>query len=373
MSTHTACAGVDPARCLPITLDVGTNNAELREDPLYLGLDIPRVGREIYDELLDEFVDAVAEVFPDALLQFEDFQTPNAFRLLDRYRDRVQCFNDDIQGTAAVALGGLYASARITGVPFRETRILFSGAGSAAVGIADLIVQAMVDEGVDEAEARLRCWFVDSQGLVVAGRDGLADHKLGYAHDSEQMDLGQAIRHLRPHALIGATGQGGTFTQPLLEAMAEVNDRPVVFALSNPTSQAECTAEEAYRWSGGRAVYASGSPFAPVEYDGRTFAPGQGNNVYIFPGIGLASVAVRPTKITDEMFLAAARTLAASVSEEALASGSIYPRISRIREVSIAIAIAVAELAYEQGVAREQRPDDLEELVRGCVYSVEYD
>jgi malate dehydrogenase (oxaloacetate-decarboxylating)(NADP+) len=350
LSLYTACAGVDPTRCLPITLDVGTNNEDLRSDPLYLGLHMPRVGRDVYDDLIDEFVEAVAEVFPDALLQFEDFLTPNAFRLLDRYRDRILCFNDDIQGTAAVALGGLLAATRITEVPLSEMTILFAGAGSAAVGIADLIVQAMVEDGLESEEARRRCWFVDSTGLVVAERDDLAEHKLPYAHEAEGMTgLQEAVEHLKPHALIGATAQGGTFTRDIVEA-------------------------EAYEWSEGRAVFASGSPFPAYETDdGSRLVPGQGNNVYIFPAMGLASVATRPTRITDEMFLAAARALANEVTAASLEEGSIYPPLRDIREVSIAIAIAVAEVAYDQNLAREPRQDDLEAQIRSQIYSVAYD
>jgi len=375
LSLYTACAGVDPRRCLPITLDVGTNNETLRSDPLYLGLHMPRVGRDVYDELLEEFVEAVQEVFPQALIQFEDFLTPNAFRLLHRYRDRVLCFNDDIQGTAAVALGGLLAATRITKLPLAEMTLLFAGAGSAAVGIADLIVQAMVEDGLDADTARGRCWFVDSQGLVVASRDGLAEHKLPYAHDAEgETGLLEAVERLKPHALIGATAQGGTFTRDIVEAMTHAHAKPIVFALSNPTANAECTAAEAYEWSEGRAVFASGSPFPPYEMDdGSRLVPGQGNNVYIFPAIGLASVAVRPTRITDEMFLAAARALAGEVTESSLDEGSIYPPLPDIREVSVAIAVDVAEVAYDQGLAREPRPEDLEAHVRSQVYSVAYD
>lgn len=374
LSLYTACAGVDPARCLPVTLDVGTNNENLRSDPLYLGLHMPRVGRDVYDELVDEFVEAVGEVFPDALLQFEDFLTPNAFRLLETYRDRILCFNDDIQGTAAVALGGLYAATRITGTPLSGMKILFAGAGSAAVGIADLIVRAMVEDGLDPDEACRRCWFMDSTGLVVAERTDLAEHKLPYAHEAEGMTgLLEAVEHLKPHALIGATAQGGTFTRDIVRAMADAHERPIVFALSNPTANAECTAAEAYEWSEGRAVFASGSPFPPYEMDGRRFVPGQGNNVYIFPAIGLASIAVRPTRITDEMFLAAARALAGQVTAESLAEGSIYPPLRDIREVSVAIAVAVARVAYGAGLARLPRRDDLERQVRSHIYSVAYD
>ncbi len=373
LTLYTACGGIHPGKGLPVTLDVGTNNEELRNDPLYLGLRQPRVGREEYDELVEEFVTAVQEVFPNALIQFEDFLTPNAYRLLNRYRDRVLAFNDDIQGTAAVALGGLYAAARLTGASLSAQAILFLGAGSAATGIADLLVPALVAEGLTEAEARARLWFVDKAGLVVASRTNLMEHNLPYAHDHDPMDFLSAIRALRPTALIGATGHGGAFTQEALRLMAEVNERPIIFALSNPTSKAECTAEQAYAWTDGRAVFASGSPFAPVELGGRRYAPGQGNNVYIFPGVGLGAVASQATRVTDDMFLAAARALAESVSDASLEEGSIYPPLREIREVSVAIALAVAELAYERGLARSESGDDLERRIRSHIYSVAYD
>lgn len=373
LTLYTACGGIHPGKGLPMTLDVGTNNEELRNNPLYLGLRQPRVGREEYDELVEEFVTAVQEVFPNALIQFEDFLTPNAYRLLNRYRDRVLAFNDDIQGTAAVALGGLYAAARLTGASLSAQAILFLGAGSAATGIADLLVPALVAEGLTEAEARARLWFVDRAGLVVASRTNLMEHNLPYAHDHDPMDFLSAIRALRPTALIGATGHGGAFTQEALRLMAEVNERPIIFALSNPTSKAECTAEQAYAWTDGRAVFASGSPFAPVELGGRRYAPGQANNVYIFPGVGLGAVASQATRVTDDMFLAAARALAESVSDASLEEGSIYPPLREIREVSVAIALAVAELAYERGLARSESGDDLERRIRSHIYSVAYD
>ncbi len=373
LSLYTACGGIDPARCLPAMLDVGTNNQALRDDPLYLGLPIPRVAQDVYDDLVDEFVDAVQEVFPDALIQFEDFLTPNAYRLLKKYRYRVSAFNDDIQGTAAVALGGLYAATRITGVPLPDVTVMFLGAGSAATGIADLLVLALMREGLDEEAARRRCWFVDTKGLVVASRTDLLEHNLPYAHDHEPMDFRTAMRYLRPNALLGATGHGGAFTRDVVKLMAEINERPLIFALSNPTSKAECTAEQAYAWTEGRAVFASGSPFSPVELNGRRYVPGQCNNVYIFPGIGLGAVASRASRITDEMFLAAGGVLADSVSEASLEEGSIYPPLREIREVSVAIATSVAELAYSDGLARAARPDDLECQVRSHLYSVAYD
>jgi len=372
LSLYTACAGIPPQQCLPVTLDVGTGNQELLEDPLYMGVRGPRLRGQEYDDLVEEFVGAVQDAFPHALLQFEDFLTPNAIRLLQRYRQRILCFNDDIQGTAAVALAGVLASTRLSGLAFADLRILFLGAGSAATGIADLLVPALMQAGLAEGEARKRLWFVDSHGLVVAGRSHLAEHKLPYAHQHEEMNLLQALGSIRPHVLIGATGRAGTFTQEVVETMAELHPRPTLFALSNPTSHAECTAEQAYRWSDGRAIFASGSPFGPVEYAGRRFRPGQGNNVYIFPGIGLGAVVCRARHITDGMFLAAARALAERVSEEDLAAGSVYPPLTAIRDVSRKLALAVAEESYAQGLAQEPRPGNLEQTITDRMYDPSY-
>ncbi|MDO8349372.1 MAG: NAD-dependent malic enzyme, partial [Planctomycetota bacterium] len=373
LSLYTACAGVDPALCLPVTIDVGTNRAELRDDPLYLGLQQPRVRGPAYDELLEEFVQAVQEVFPGAVLQFEDFATENAITLLGRYRDRVCCFNDDIQGTAAVTLAGLLSATRITGQPLTAQRVLFLGAGSAAVGIADLIAAALEREGLSAREAATHCWFVDSKGLVVRSRTDLAAYKRPYAHEhAEARDLLTAIEALRPTAIVGVSAQPGTFTEPVVRAMARINQRPIVFPLSNPTSKAECTAEDAYRWSNGSALFTSGSPFAPVEFGGRTFVPGQCNNAYIFPGLGLGAIVARARRITDSMFYAAARTLAGLVDQASLDQGLLFPRLATIRHVSTHIATAVASVAYEEGLAAAPRPDDLAAAVRAQMYDATY-
>ena len=373
LGLYTACAGVHPAQCLPITLDVGTDNESLLNDPLYIGIRQRRLRGEAYDQFVDEFMTAVKQVFPEVLVQFEDFANVNAFRLLEKYRDRQCSFNDDIQGTGAVALAGLYSALRITGGQLPEQTVVFLGAGEAAVGIADLIVAAMVGEGLSEEEARNRCWLIDSRGLVVNGREGLAGHKLPYAHDHAPLpDLLAAIEALHPTAIIGVSGQFGAFTQPALEAMARLNDRPIIFALSNPTSKAECTAEQAYTWTKGRAIFASGSPFAPVTLGDKTFVPGQGNNAYIFPGVGLGAVACGAKVVTDEMFFAAARALAQQVEEEDLEQGLIYPPLVEIREVSAAIATAVAEVAYERGLATQPRPDDLGAYIEAQMYVPSY-
>ena len=287
LSLYTACAGIHPARTLPITLDVGTENEKLLNDPLYIGLPQRRLRGAEYDALIDEFMTAVTERYPNVMVQFEDFANLNAFRLLNKYRNAYCTFNDDIQGTAAVTLAGIYSSLRLTGGKLSEQKLLFLGAGEAGIGIADLIVSAMMDEGLSEAEAKHRCWFVDSRGLVESTRTDLAEHKLPYAHEfAAQPDLLSAVKALQPTGIIGVSGRGQMFTQPIVEKMAELNERPIVFALSNPTSNSECTAEEAYTWSDGRAIFASGSPFDPVEYKGKTYVPGQGNNSYIFPGVG---------------------------------------------------------------------------------------
>jgi malate dehydrogenase (oxaloacetate-decarboxylating)(NADP+) len=276
LSLYTACAGVHPGRTLPVMLDVGTENAELRDDPLYVGLPHPRLRGAEYDALVEEFVTAVAEVFPEALLQFEDFATDNAINLLARYRERIPTFNDDIQGTAAVALAGLYAAVRITGSPLRDQRLVFLGAGSAATGIADLVVRAMTAEGLDLAAARARIALVDSKGLVTRDRTGLAPHKLPYAIDAAPApDLLEAVTALHPTTLVGVSAVPSSFTQPVLEAMAAFNQRPIVFALSNPTSRAECTAEEAYRWTDGRAIFASAAPSARYPWQSHWCPTGQ--------------------------------------------------------------------------------------------------
>jgi malate dehydrogenase (oxaloacetate-decarboxylating)(NADP+) len=373
LSLYTACAGIDPAKTLPIMLDVGTENEGYRKDPLYLGLRQHRVRGEPYDAFLAEFVEAVGAVFPRALLQFEDFGNQNAFRLLDRWRDRTCTFNDDIQGTAAVTLAGVYSALRLTGKALRDQVILFLGAGEAGIGIGDLLASAMVDEGATLDEARRHCWFVDTKGLVVRSRADLAPHKLRFAHDAPpQADLGSAVRALRPTALVGVSTMPKAFTQQIVEEVSRLNARPMIFALSNPTSKSECSAEEAYRWSKGQAIFASGSPFPPCVIGGRTFVPGQGNNAYIFPGVGLGVVASRARHVTDRMFAAAARTLASLVLEEDLALGRIYPALTRIREVSAHIGAAVAEVAFQDGLAGAPRPADVKAMVRAEMWTPAY-
>ncbi|MBV8099112.1 MAG: NAD-dependent malic enzyme [Verrucomicrobia bacterium] len=373
LSLYTACGGIDPQLCLPVTIDVGTNNEELLSDPLYIGRGHHRVRGPIYDALIKEFIEAVQGLFPRALIQFEDFGNKNAFRLLAEYRNKVCAFNDDIQGTAAVVLAGLHAAGRFTRKPLAEQRYLFFGAGEAGTGIADLLVEEMKNGGWSEKAARRCCWFADSKGLVVSSRHDLAEHKVRYAHPHSFLaDPLCMIEAVRPAAIIGVSGQPGIFSERILKRMAEFNERPIIFALSNPTSKSECTAEAAYRFTEGRAIFASGSPFDPVVLDGRKFVPSQGNNAYIFPGIGLGIVASESRRVTDRMILAAARALAAEVTETDLAEGRIYPPLARIRGVSLKIALAVANEAYDQGLAAAPRPSDLESHIRAQVFVPAY-
>jgi malate dehydrogenase (oxaloacetate-decarboxylating)(NADP+) len=373
LALYTACAGLHPRRCLPVMLDVGTNNEALLKDPLYLGLSQKRLAGQAFDELVEEFVQATQQVFPGIVVQFEDFANHNAFRLLQRYRDRICCFNDDIQGTASVTVAGILSALRVTRRRMSEQTFLCLGAGEAATGISDLLSSAMMDDGLDEQTARRRCWMVDSKGLVVASRTALAAHKKAYAHDHAPVaDFLGAVKALKPTAIIGVGATPGLFNREVIEEMSRLNEHPIVFALSNPTSKSECTAEQAYAWSGGRALFASGSPFDAVTVEGRRFVPRQGNNSYIFPGVGLGVVTARASRVTDGMFMAAARTLASCVGEDDLAQGSLYPPLGRVREVSAHIAASVVEVALRDGLAEIDRPANLLEYVRSQMYDPTY-
>lgn len=372
LAIYCACGGIHPRNCLPVVLDVGTNTKSILDDPLYIGYPHERLLGEEYFSLVDEFITAVQNRFPQALIQFEDFQTANAHILLNTYAEKVLCFNDDIQGTAAVALAGVIASGRITGIPFRDLRIMFLGAGSASTGIAGLMVKAFAEEGIDNKEAHGRLWFIDGKGLVVTSRTDLADHKLPFAHDYPNMGLMEAIANIKPHVLIGATGTGGSFSREVIELMSEINPRPVIFALSNPTERAECTALQAYEWSNGNAVFASGSPFKPIEFADRFFTPGQGNNAYIFPGLGLGVLASQAKLIPDDLFLTAAKTLASIVSQDSIDKGSLYPSLKEIRRISVDIAIAVAEKIYAAGLAQNEKPADLRQTIANMMYDPTY-
>jgi malate dehydrogenase (oxaloacetate-decarboxylating)(NADP+) len=373
LSLYTACAGIDPKLCLPVAIDVGTNNQDLQKATDYIGIPEPRLRGRQYDALIDEFMKAAAKQFPGVMIQFEDFGNLNAFRLLERYRNQYCMFNDDIQGTASVALAGLYSALRLTGGKISEQRLLFLGAGEAAIGIGNLVSSAMMEEGLSLFQARSYCWFVDSGGLVVKSRTDLAEHKRPYAHDfAFCKDLDSAVEAIKPTAIIGVSGQPGTFTSGILQAMAHCNERPIIFALSNPTSKAECTAEEAYRHTQGRAIFASGSPFAEVHVQGQSFVPGQANNAYIFPGVGLGVLAVQATRITDEMFTAAAKALNDQVGADDLKIGRIYPSLVRIREVSANIAYAVAKVVFRQELTKMTEPADLFAHIRSVMYEPQF-
>lgn len=372
LDLYCACAGIHPNQCLPVMIDVGTNNQEILDDTLYVGYPRKRLEGEAYFELVDEFVVAVQKRYPKALIQFEDFLTPNAYALLNKYKEKILCFNDDIQGTAAVALAGVYASTRITGVKFSDLRIMFLGAGSAATGIADLMVSALIDEGLSKEEAYMHLWFVDINGLLVSGRTDLKEHNLPYAHDYAQLSFIDAIDSIKPHVLIGATGAPGVFTQQVIEKMTEINEDPVIFALSNPTSKAECTAEQAYKWSHGKAIFASGSPFEKVEFNNKVYHPGQGNNAYVFPGIGLGAIISQAKMIPDELFLVAAQKLAELVSENNIQRGTLYPPLREIRNLSLSIAVVVAEKAYELGIAQNNKPDNLKQFISNYMFDPNY-
>src|SRR5499427_2993294 len=351
LALYTACAGVPPQYCLPVVLDVGTNNQVLLDDPLYQGLRHNRVRGEDYIAFIDEFVDAVQSLYPKCCIQWEDFANLNAVPILDRYRDSICTFNDDIQGTASIALAGIFAALRITKQKITEQRFLFLGGGSAGTGIAELISQSMGMEGMGVAEARKRNALFDINGLIVTSRSDLADFQKPFAQDREPVStFVEAIKAIRPTGIIGVSTVPKLFTREVIQAMAEINQRPIIFPYSNPTSRSECTAEEAYRWSDGRAVFASGSPFPPVELAGRRFVPGQGNNVYIFPAMGMAVFATEATLVTEEMFMVAAKAVAAQVTEENPASGLNDPPQSGIRDAAVLVAQRVAAYLVGKGL-----------------------
>jgi len=373
LALYTACAGVPPQYCLPVVLDVGTNNETLLEDPLYLGLRQHRVRGDEYLAFVDEFVSAVQQLYPKCCIQWEDFANFNAVPILQRYKDKICTYNDDIQGTAAVALAGISAALRLTGQKLVDQRFLFMGAGSAATGIAELISLAMTREGVDITAARRRNALFDINGLVVTGRADLAEFQKPYVQDRPPIStFVEAIKALRPTGIIGVSAVPKLFTHEVIETLAAINERPIIFPYSNPTSRSECTAEEAYRWSDGRAIFASGSPFPPVDIGGRHFVPGQGNNVYIFPAMGMAVYATEATRVTEDMFIVAAHAVAEQVTEENLASGLIYPPQSHILEASLHVAGRIATHIFDKGLAGVPRPDDIGALIRARAYRPVY-
>ncbi|KRX27553.1 NADP-dependent malic enzyme, mitochondrial [Trichinella nelsoni] len=384
LSLYVALAGVHPQWCLPVVLDVGTDNEEIKKDPFYIGMKHKRIRDERYDRLVDNFLRAAVERFgPTCLIQFEDFANQNAFRFLDKYKKAYCTFNDDIQGTASVAVAGLLSAAKMTKKSLKDHKVLFYGAGEAAVGIAKLTCLAMSNEGIPFEEAKKNIWMVDSKGLIVKGRSHLNEHKLEFAQDhAEVQSLEDIINKVKPTAIIviwmldfaGAATITGAFNETILRTMAKLNDRPIVFALSNPTSKSECTAEQAYKFTDGRAIFASGSPFDKVEYGGKVFCPGQGNNSYIFPGVALGAICSMARHIPDEVFLIAAQVLSNLVTEKHMEEGRVYPPLNVVREISVKIAAAVAEQCYESGEAAcFPKPDDMEAFIRSKVYSYEYD
>ncbi|KGN63047.2 NADP-dependent malic enzyme isoform X1 [Cucumis sativus] len=377
LSLYTALGGIRPSACLPITIDVGTNNEQLLNDEFYIGLRQKRARGQEYMELLDEFMYAVKKNYGEkVLIQFEDFANHNAFELLSRYSSSHLVFNDDIQGTASVVVAGLLAALKLIGGTLADHTFLFLGAGEAGTGIAELIaLEISKQTGAPTEETRKKIWLVDSKGLIVQSRfESLQHFKKPWAHDHESIkDLYGAVQAIKPTVLIGTSGVGKTFTKEVVEAMASFNEKPLILALSNPTSQSECTAEEAYTWSQGRAIFASGSPFDPVEYDGKVFVPGQANNAYIFPGFGLGLIMSGTIRVHDDMLLAASEALAAQVSQENYDKGLIYPPFTNIRKISANIAAKVAAKAYELGLAsRLPRPKDLVKFAESCMYSPRY-
>jgi malate dehydrogenase (oxaloacetate-decarboxylating)(NADP+) len=378
LQLYTAIAGIPPQDCLPIMLDVGTNNEEISSNPLYIGLRQKRVTGKEYDEFLDEFMNAVVQHFGwNCLIQFEDFASQNAYRLLERYQKSYCTFNDDIQGTAAVVLAGLFGALRITGKKLSENTYLFVGAGQAACGIADLITHAIVCEGASVEEARSKIWMYDVHGLIVDGRPqgDLEGSKAPYVKKGKPIkDLASVIDYVKPTVLMGASGVSRLFHEAVLKKMAQINERPVIFALSNPTSRAECTAEEAYRETDGRCIFASGSPFKPVVYKNKTFHPGQGNNAYIFPAVALATIACAARHVEEDLFLMAAQKLGSLVSEEDLNDGRVYPPVPKIHEVTVKIAAHLAEHLYKNKKAwNYPEPENKEEFIRMQLYDTSYE
>lgn len=373
LELYTACAGVPPRYLLPMYLDAGTNNEQYLHDPLYLGMRKPRPSTEELYAFVDEFVEAVQHVFPKCCIHFEDWSGPDAVHLLQRYRDRYCVYNDDVQGTAGIVLAGMINAAKLKGTKLNGEKYLFLGAGSAGIGLADLICSAMVRDGMSLQQAREHVYMFDINGLLEDTRKDLLDFQKPYAHKhAPTRDFVQAIESIRPTTIIGVSTVGGTFTQKVVEAMSRINDRPVILALSNPTDHAECTPEQAYTWSNGKAIYAAGVQFPPVHLKGQTFLPGQANNFYVFPAIGMAVFATAASRVTDEMFIEAAHAVADQVPPELLKQGSLFPLQSNILEAEIQTAARVAKLVFDSGLARVERPTDMVAFIRRHVYKPEY-
>jgi len=373
LALYTVCAGVPPEMTLPITLDVGTNNQTYLDDPLYLGLRQPRVRGAEYDAFIEEFVSTINEMFPKCCIQWEDFANINAVPILERYKDRTCTYNDDIQGTAAVAVAGIYGALRISKQKLTDQTFLFLGGGSAATGIAELISEAMVLEGATIEEARARNWLFDVNGLMVNSRTDIAGFQKPFTHDHAAVaSFVDAIEQIKPTGIVGVSTVPKLFNQAVIEAMARINERPIIFPYSNPTSRSECTAEEAYKWSEGRAIFASGSPFQPVRLGDKTFIPGQGNNVYIFPAMGMAVLATQATRVTEDMFIVAAQAVAELVTQEELDSGLIYPPQHDIRAASLHVAARIAQRIFDNGLAGVERPADIAAQIEAMAYQPVY-
>jgi malate dehydrogenase (oxaloacetate-decarboxylating)(NADP+) len=373
LQLYTACAGVPPQYLLPMYLDAGTNNEQYLHDPLYLGMRKTRPPTAELFAFVDEFVEAVQEVFPKCCIHFEDWTGADAVHLLQRYRDKYCVYNDDVQGTAGITLAGMINAVKLKGTKLKDEKYLFLGAGSAGIGPADLLCSALVAQGISLKEAQARIYMFDVNGLLEASRTDLVDFQKPYAHEhAPTKDFVAAIESIKPTTIIGVSTIGGAFTQKVVESMSRINDRPVILALSNPTEHAECTAEQAYSWSKGKAIYAAGVQFAPVHYQGQTFLPGQANNFYIFPAVGMAIFATQAKRVTDEMFIEAGQAVADQVAPELLKQGLLYPLQSNILETEIQTAARVAKLVFDSGVARVERPADMVSFIRRHVYKPEY-
>lgn len=370
---YSSCGGVPPEHTLPIVLDVGTNNEEFLNDPLYPGLNRKRVRGKKFDDFVAAFVEAMYEVFPKICIQWEDFTGVDAIRILNTYRDKVCTFNDDIQGTAAIATAGFISISRLMKKSFTDQRFLFMGAGAAAFGIADMLLKKFIRDGLTREEALSQIWMFDVNGLLVKSRTDLAQHQLQFAHENEPLDsFAEAILKIKPTAIVGVSTVGGAFNSQVIENMSAVNEHPIIFPYSNPTTHSECTAEQAYTWSKGKAIFASGSPFPPVQYEGKTFTPGQGNNVFIFPALGMAIFATEAKRVTDEMLLTAAEAVASQVTTEDFEKGLIYPNVNDILRVSIYVAEKVAEHIFDNGLANVERPDNISDFIKSKMYVPSY-
>jgi malate dehydrogenase (oxaloacetate-decarboxylating)(NADP+) len=373
LQLYTACAGVPPQYLLPMYLDAGTNNEQYLHDPLYLGMRKTRPPTAELFSFVDEFVEAVQEVFPKCCIHFEDWTGVDAVHLLQRYRDKYCVYNDDVQGTAGITLAGMINAVKLKGTKLKDEKYLFLGAGSAGIGLADLLCSALVAQGMSREDAQSRIHMFDVNGLLESSRTDLVDFQKPYAHKhAPTRDFVAAIESIKPTTIIGVSTIGGAFTQKVVESMSRINDRPVILALSNPTEHAECTAEQAYSWSKGKAIYAAGVQFAPVHYKGQTFLPGQANNFYIFPAVGMAIFATQAKRVTDEMFIEAGQAVADQVAPDLLKQGLLYPLQSNILETEIQTAARVAKLVFDAGLARVDRPADMVSFIRRHVYKPEY-